>query len=176
MPCPVRAETATLPGWSLTSRGPPRRRLVGLVEHQQLGHPVGADLGQHGAHGVDLALRVGGAGVDDVDEQVGLGDHLERALERLDQPVGQLADEADRVGQEHGLAAGQREAAGGGVERGEEPVLDEHAGVGEPVEQRALAGVRVARRCSRWPGRCACGSCAGAGGSAAGPPARARAG
>ena len=77
-------------------------------------------------------------------EQVGVGHDRQRRLERLDELVGQLADEADRVGEQHRLAAGQVEAAGGGVEGGEEAVLDEHAGVGEPVEQRRLAGVRVA--------------------------------
>ena len=96
------------------------------------------------AHGVDLRLGIGGRRVDDVDEQVGLGHDLERGLERLDELVGQLADEADGVGEQHRLAAGQVEAAGRGVERGEQAVLDEHAGVGEPVEQRRLAGVGVA--------------------------------
>ena len=102
--------------------------------------------------------------VDDVDEQVGVGGHLERGLERLDQLVGQLADEADGVGEQHRLAAGQLEPAGGGVERGEEPVLDQHAGVGEAVQQRRLAGVGVAddgdvgAGCAgaalRWVSRC----------------------
>ncbi len=82
--------------------------------------------------------------VDNVDEQVGFEHHLERRLERLDQAVGQLGDEPDRVGEQHRLAAGQRELAGGGVERGEEAVLDEHARVGEAVQQRRLAGVGVA--------------------------------
>ena len=50
----------------------------------------------------------------------------------------------DGVGDEHGLAARELQAAGRGVEGGEEPVLDEHAGVGQLVEQRRLAGVRVA--------------------------------
>ena len=117
---------------------------VGLVEHEQLGHPLGADLGQHLAHGVDLALRVGDAGVDDVDEVVGPGGDLERALERLDEAVGQAAHEADGVGEQHRLAAGQGEAPGRRVERGEQAVLGQHAGVGERVEQRRLAGVGVA--------------------------------
>ena len=63
-----------------------------------------------------------------MDEQVGVGRHLEGGAEGLDQLVGQLADEADGVGEQHGLAAGQLEPPGGGVEGGEEPVLDEHAG------------------------------------------------
>ena len=50
----------------------------------------------------------------------------------------------DGVGDEHRLAAGQVEAAGGGVEGGEEPVLHQHPGVGQPVEQGRLAGVGVA--------------------------------
>ena len=39
---------------------------------------------------------------------------------------------------------GEVEPTGGGVEGGEELVLDEHAGVGESVEQARLAGVGVA--------------------------------
>ena len=135
MPCPVRGRHRDRARVESDEPGGLDRGLVGLVEHHQLGHPVGADLGQHGAHGVDLAVGVGGAGVDDVHQQVGLGDHLEGGLERLHQLVGQLADEADRVGHEHGLAAGQVEPAGGGVERGEEAVLHQHAGVGEAVEE-----------------------------------------
>ena len=120
------------------------RRQVGLVEHQQFGDPVGADLAQHLAYGVDLAGRVGGARVDHVDEVVGVGGDLEGALEGLDQPVGQTAHEADRVGEQHRLAPGQRQAAGGRVEGGEQAVLRQHAGVGEGVEQARLAGVGVA--------------------------------
>jgi hypothetical protein len=58
--------------------------------------------------------------------------------------VGQLADEPDGVGDQHRLAARELEPAGGGVEGGEQAVLDQHSGVGEPVEQRRLAGVGVA--------------------------------
>ena len=121
-----------------------QRRQVGLVEHDQLGHPVGADLAEHRAHGIDLAGRIGGAGVDDVDQVVGVGGDLERALERLDEPVGQAPDEADGVGEQHRFAAGERQAAGRRVERGEQAVLREHAGVGQGVEQRRLPGVGVA--------------------------------
>ena len=131
------------------------RRQVALVEHEQLGHRGGIDLGEHLAHRGDLTVGVGGAGVDDVHEVVGERGDLERALERLDETVRQAADEADGVGEQHRLAAGQREPPGRRVEGGEQPVLGEHAGVGEPVEQRRLAGVRVARRSRRWRDRCA---------------------
>ena len=79
-----------------------------------------------------------------MDEVVGAAGDLERALERLDEAVGQAAHEADGVGEQHRLATGQRQAPGRRVERGEEAVLGQHAGVGQRVEQRRLAGVRVA--------------------------------
>ena len=65
-------------------------------------------------------------------------------LERLDQLVREALHEPDGVGGEHGLAPGEAQLAGGGVEGGEEAVLDQHVGVGEAVEQRGLARVGVA--------------------------------
>ena len=72
---------------------------VALVDHHQLGHPLGADLGQHLAHGRELSLGIGVAAVDDVQHQVGLGHLLQRGAEGLDQLVRQVPDEPDGVGQ-----------------------------------------------------------------------------
>ena len=144
MPSPVTALMATDPGWSSTSRLASSGARSALLNTSSSGTARGVDLGEHVAHGVDLTLRVGGAGVDDVDQVVGAAGDLERALERLDEAVRQAADEADGVGEQHRLAAGQREAAGRRVERGEQAVLGQHAGVGQRVEQRRLAGVGVA--------------------------------
>src|SRR5262245_43599842 len=79
-----------------------------------------------------------------MDEEVGVDDLLEGRTERLDQLVRESLHEADGVGGEHGFATGQAELAGGGVEGGEEAVLDQHVGVGQAVEQGGLARVRVA--------------------------------
>ena len=117
---------------------------VGLVDDDELGHLAGADLGEHLAHGGDLALGVGVRAVDDVHDQVGVGDLLQRRAERLDELVGQVADEPDGVGERVDPPVLGRRTTRGGVERGEQRVLDEHAGVGQPVEQRGLAGVGVA--------------------------------
>ena len=101
IPAPVRAETTTAPGswrcaaWRCASAAGP----IGLVEHDQLGHVAGADVGQHGADGADLTDRVGIGRVDHVHQQVGLGRLLQRRGERLDQVVRQVPDEADGVGQ-----------------------------------------------------------------------------
>ena len=75
---------------------------------------------------------------------MGLPGFFERGLETLDQVVRQIADEPDRVAQQHRPPAGQLPAARAGVERGEQRVLHEHVGAGQHVHQRALAGVRVA--------------------------------
>src|SRR5205085_2485952 len=53
-------------------------------------------------------------------------------------------DEPDRIDDERALAARQIEAAYRRVERREELVLDENAGVRERVHQRRLAGIGVA--------------------------------
>ena len=97
-----------------------RRGEIGLVEHQQLGHRPGADLDEHLVHRSDLALGVGHRYVDHVHQIVGHGSALERALERLDQTMRQAADESDRVGDQHRLAAGEREPAGRRIEGGEQ--------------------------------------------------------
>jgi hypothetical protein len=50
--------------------------------------------------GFELLLGVGVADVEDVEEQVGVDGFFERGLEGGDEVVGQVADEADGVGEE----------------------------------------------------------------------------
>ncbi len=129
MPSPVRAETNTASGSSPRST---RRSLgvdeVGLVEHDDLGHVAGAHLADDVAHGGDLAGGVGVRGVDDVHDQVGVADLLERRPERLDQLVRQVAHESDGVGERVHPAVGVVLRRTVGVEGREQRVLDEHAG------------------------------------------------
>ena len=79
-----------------------------------------------------------------MEQQVGLAGLFEGGLERGDQAVRQVPDEADRVGQQRRAAAPEPPLAGPGVERGEQLVLDQHPGVGQGVHEGALAGVGVA--------------------------------
>ena len=118
---------------------------VGLVDDDELGHVLGVDLGEHRAHGRQLGLGVGVRPVDDVQDQVGVGDLLQRRAERLDQLVRQVPDEPDGVGERVVAAVGGLGPADRRVEGGEQRVLDEHAGAGEPVQQ--------ARTCRRWCSR-----------------------
>ena len=83
---------------------------IGLVEDEKLRDTIRADLVEHDAHRVDLAVRIRRRRVDDMHQEVGRAHHFERRLERLDELMGQLADEADRVRDEYGLAAGKLHA------------------------------------------------------------------
>ena len=76
-------------------------------------------------------------------DEVGDERLLERRGEALDELVRQAADEADGVGDEVAPAL-VLEAARRRVERLEQAVADGDAGVGERVEERRLARVRVA--------------------------------
>ena len=106
---------------------------------------VRADLVEDRVDGGDLLDEplLGGGRVDDVEHEIGDERLLERRGEALDELVRQAPDEADGVGDEV-AAALVLEAARRRVERLEQPVADGDAGVGERVEERRLAGVRVA--------------------------------
>ena len=105
----------------------------------------GADLVQDAVdraqHLVELLL--GRRGVDDVQDEVGQPRLLQRGAEGVDELVGQLADEADRVGQQVGAPVDAQDA-GRRVQRVEEAVAHADARAGQRVEERRLAGVRVA--------------------------------
>ena len=95
-------------------------------------------------HGHLLGHEVGVGGIDDLEQQIGAHHLLERGAEGVDEVVGQLVDEADRIGHDDGAARGQRHLAAGRVERGEEHVGGVDVRIGQGIEERALAGVRVA--------------------------------
>jgi hypothetical protein len=78
-----------------------------------------------------------------VEQQGGLADLLEGGVERLHELVRELAYEADRVGHQDGPAPGQLNSPREGIERREEPVLDEHVAARDVPQQRRLPRVRV---------------------------------
>ena len=73
---------------------------VGLVHHDQVRTLVGADRGQDFTGDLDLGLESGIRRVDDVEEQAAVACFVEGRAEARDQVVGQMLDEADRVGDE----------------------------------------------------------------------------
>ena len=103
--------------------------------------PTSASTGVHGRH-VPVAIRR--RRVDDVQQQVRLGDLLERRAERGDQRVRQAVDEPDRVRHQQLAAVRQLHAAHQRIERDEQRVRRDRVAAGQRVEQRRLARVGVA--------------------------------
>ena len=117
---------------------------VDLVEDEQPRRRVSADLLEDRVHRRNrLAPPALGLGrVHDVDDEIGEDRLLERRLERLDELMRELADEADRVGDEVAPPAvpiGARSR----IERVEEPLPHADTRARQRVQQGGLARVRV---------------------------------
>src|SRR5450755_1518247 len=118
---------------------------VDLVQRYYHGQATRADLFQYLLNGLDLAMDVGMRGIDDVDQQIGLGDLLQRGAEGGDQDRGEPLDKADGIGEQDFLPTPQPYSSRRGIERREQFILRLHMRTaGEPVEQRRLARVGIA--------------------------------
>ncbi len=117
---------------------------VDLVHHELDGQLVRADLAQDAVHGGDLLHEelLGSRPVDDVEDEVGDERLLQRRGEPFDELMRQAPNEADRVRDEVAPPL-VLEAARRRVDRLEQPVADRDVRVGERVQERRLAGVRV---------------------------------
>ena len=119
---------------------------VDFVVEQELRHLGRADFGQHAVDVLHALLIVGLGNVGHMEQYVGLGGFLQRGGEGGHQAVRQVAHEADGVGEDDAVLTVEIQAAGGGVERGEELVFGQHVGFGEAVKQTGFAGVGVAHQ------------------------------
>ena len=118
---------------------------VGLVERDEARLVAGAQLVEDRLDRCPVLAEVRIGRVDDLEQDVGPVDLLERRPERVDELVGQLVDETDRVGDDRDLAVAELHLARRRVERREQHVLGlRDLAADERVEQRRLAGVRVA--------------------------------
>src|SRR5258706_12757101 len=93
-----------------------------------------------------MVFDYGRGRIDHLEEEISVGGFLERAPERGDEVVRQLADEPDGVDQQERPPPPARTAAHQRIERGEQAVLDEGPGAGEQVENGGFSGVRVANQ------------------------------
>src|SRR5689334_5453041 len=85
------------------------------------------------------------ARVDHMQEEIGVARLIERRAKRRHEVVRQLANEADRIGEQHPAMLAQIDVARERVERREEAILDEHVlGAREIAQNRRLPDVRVA--------------------------------
>ena len=119
------------------------RKPVRLRENRQ--DRIRRDLREQGARGethlaTDLIGRIGH--VDEEEDEVGLENLLERCVECLDHPERHPVDEADRVREQDPLPRAS-EAPRRRREGGEHAVVHEDTFIGQGVQQRRLARVRV---------------------------------
>ena len=121
-----------------------------LFSTTSTGSSACSDLVQHvvDCFPLPVLLVVGRRGIDDVQHHVGDERLLQRRREAFDELVRQAPDEADGVGDEV-AAPVVLEAARRRIERMEELVLDRDLRAGQPVQERRLADVRVARERDR---------------------------
>jgi hypothetical protein len=84
------------------------------------------------------------AGVDDVQQQIGVSSFFKGGTEGGDEVVGKVADEANGIAEQDIAEAGYGPATSAGVEGGEEFVFDQHIGAGERPHECALSGVGIA--------------------------------
>ncbi len=114
-----------------------KNRAVGQVE-----------LGEDALDHVHLAFPIRMARIHHMNENVGVAGLLERGAEARYQMVGQLPDEADRIGHPRALTLAQLDFACQGVERREESILHHDLVLaGERPENARLAGVGVTHQC-----------------------------
>ena len=112
-PSPVAAETTTASGCARqqVARASRGSAVSVFVNTSCSGTPSASISPSTAAHRLDPAVDVVVGGVDEVHDEVGVRDLLQRRAERLDQLVREAADEADRVGEEHRLAAREPQPA-----------------------------------------------------------------
>ena len=84
---------------------------------------------------MDVLLGLGGAGIDNVQDDVCMFCLGEGCLEACNEVMRQLPNEADRVGEQYVAVFGQRSPPHPGVQRGKELVLDELGGIGQCVQE-----------------------------------------
>ena len=122
---------------------------VDLVEHVQARDVMRTEQLEDLLDGADLLDGLRRRSVRDHEQQIRVQGLFERRVKARDELVREVANEADRVGDQHGAPAAQPPGSGAGVERREQAVLGGDAGVRQAVHQRGLAGVGVTDQSDR---------------------------
>src|SRR5579883_3100876 len=105
---------------------------------------IDPELGENLLDVLALRFAVRMSDVANMENDIGLDHFLERRLEGGNEHGRQIRDEADRIGENDFAAARQPQSAQGRIERRKQHVFGTHLGLGEPIEERRLAGIRVA--------------------------------
>ena len=107
---------------------------------------ISADFSQDLQDVRGLMRRVGRRSVHHVQQQRGLNHLFQRGAECLHQRSRQIADETDRIAEQHLAARGQRDVPHSRIERGKHSCISNHRSARQAIEQRGFSRVRVAHQ------------------------------
>lgn len=125
---------------------------IGLVQDEDLAGAFGIDLFEHMLDMFNIRAGVRTGGINDMQEKCGFGNFFESGAEGFNECGGKTSDEADGIAEKDLAPGGQDEVAHGGVEGSEHLCVSENGGVGETVEEAALAGIGITDEGDRGEG------------------------
>ena len=100
--------------------------LIDLVEDMEDGDISNLQIGEHLLHHLGALLPPDVRNVDDMQEEVRFSHFLERRSEGRHEMVRQLADEANRVGEQYAIVLAEIDLTRERVERREQAVFNEN--------------------------------------------------
>ena len=120
------------------------RQAIELVQHIEHGLFGDAKLLEDFSDSLDLELRSLVRHIDDMQQKIGFNDLFERCVKGLHERMRQLLNETHGIGHEDFAAVRELKRARRRVERRKELVLGENVCARQGVQERRLAGVRIA--------------------------------
>jgi len=117
---------------------------ITFVENERPRNHVEIEVLENLDDGGNLDVNVGGAGVDDMDQQVRLPQFLQRCSKRSDQFLGQIANEANRVRHDDLTVPWESKSAARRIERLKQPVFRGNMTLRQDIQEGGFSGVGIA--------------------------------
>ena len=118
--------------------------LINFVEDHQSRLSFRANFFQNSIDRLNLFFGLWMAGINDVDEEIGLNNFFQGCFESFHETVWEFADKPDRIGEQHILVGWQPKSSRGWIKSGKQFIFGEDTRAGERIEQGGLSGVGIA--------------------------------
>ena len=119
------------------------RNAIALVEDQDFGDVLKAQLCQYRIDGFNMCIDVSGPGIDHVHQQVRLAQFLQSRSERPDEFLRKIPDETDGVRNDHLSILWESEPPAGRIERFKDSVFCRDTALGKDVQEGRFSGICV---------------------------------
>lgn len=117
---------------------------ITFVENERPRNHIEIEVLENLDNGGNLDVDVGGAGVDDMNQQVRLTQFLQRCSKRSDQFLRQIANEANRICHDDLTVPWESEPAAGCIERFKQPVFSGDVTLRQDIEEGGFSGIGIA--------------------------------